>query len=186
MPLSASDFGAGDKEGEARNRPRLLRTTCTLKSLHDALDTDRISLFCLVQDRQVEQSRLGAGEEAEARRGEASLPLRPRSSRGWPLVQLPLWYGIRYPHDRDLVDQSLTEVESPAPIRDNSPGQSINRSHHALQLLLYYLVTYSATNNKCSDFPCENLHCYCGISKPHVRVLLSLLTVLPTRTLQLC
>ncbi len=90
------------------------------------------------------QDRLGAGEEAEARRGEASLPLRPRNSRGWPLVQLPLWYlrteyGIRYPHDRDLVDQSLTEVESPAPIQDNSPGQSINRSHHALQLLLYWL-----------------------------------------------
>jgi len=93
-----------------------------------------------VQDRQVEQSRLGAGEEAEARRGEASLPLPAAAEVGHlSSCHFCTEYGIRYPHDRDLVDQSLTEVESPAPIQDNSPGQSINRSHHALQLLLYWL-----------------------------------------------
>jgi len=124
------------------------------------------------------QDRLGAGEEAEARRGEASLPLRPRSSRGWPLVQLPLLYGVR--NTVSTRQRSGGSITDRSRITSSHPGQlsgSINQSVPSCPSAPTLLVTYSATNNQCSDFPCENLHCSCGTSKPHVRVLLSLLTV---------
>ncbi len=110
-----------------------------------------------MQDRQVEQSRLGAGEEAEARRDEASLPLRPRSSRGWPLVQLPLLYGVR--NTVSTRQRSGGSITDRSRITSSHPGQlsgPINQSVPSCPSAPTKVVTYSATNNQCSDFPCEN------------------------------
>lgn len=67
--------------------------TCTLKSLTDALDTDRISLFRLVHNRQGDRAKsIGAGEKRLRRAEVDHLPTGSTCHFGHP------------PTTRDLVD----------------------------------------------------------------------------------